>query len=112
VEANQYQELLAGEFEAEFRRQGLYGVRPWLVENSVNKLVRIRRLSPLLAGGRIRFKRNSPGTQLLIHQLKDFPVGDHDDGPDALEMALRLATELLEPPPGDGLGDRLCVGSP
>jgi hypothetical protein len=22
--------------------------------------------------------------------LKDFPLGDHDDGPDALEQALRL----------------------
>jgi hypothetical protein len=26
--------------------------------------------------------------------MKDFPVGDHDDGPDALEMALRLMIEL------------------
>jgi predicted phage terminase large subunit-like protein len=109
LEANQYQDLLAGEFEAEFRRHGLHTVRPWLVENSVNKLVRIRRLSPLLAAGRLRFRRNSPGTQMLVNQLKDFPVGDHDDGPDALEMALRLADALLEPPASDGLGDRLPV---
>jgi hypothetical protein len=27
--------------------------------------------------------------------MKDFPVGDHDDGPDALEMALRLMIELF-----------------
>jgi hypothetical protein len=27
--------------------------------------------------------------------LRDFPNGDHDDGPDALEMAVRLAGELL-----------------
>jgi hypothetical protein len=46
----------------------------------------------------------------LIHQLWDFPLGDHDDGPDALEMALRLATELMEQPYGDGLGNRLPVG--
>jgi hypothetical protein len=26
--------------------------------------------------------------------LQDFPNGDHDDGPDALEMALRLTAEL------------------
>jgi hypothetical protein len=110
LEANQYQDLLAGEFEAEFRASGLHGVRPWLLENRVSKLVRIRRLSPLLAAGRLRFKRNSPSTQLLINQLKDFPVGDHDDGPDALEMALRLASELLAEPPGDGLGDRIRVG--
>jgi predicted phage terminase large subunit-like protein len=109
LEANQYQDLLAGEFEQAFARENLFGVRPWLVENKVNKLVRIRRLSPLLAAGRLRFKRASPGTQTLINQLKDFPVGDHDDGPDALEMALRLAHELLQEPAGDGLGNRLRV---
>jgi hypothetical protein len=29
-----------------------------------------------------------------VQQLRDFPNGDHDDGPDALEMARRLAIEL------------------
>ena len=27
-----------------------------------------------------------------------FPIADHDDGPDALEMALRLADEFLASP--------------
>jgi hypothetical protein len=58
----------------------------------------------------VRYKRGSPGTQMLLNQLKDFPLGDHDDGPDAFEMALRLAGELLTAPPGDGLGNRLPVG--
>src|SRR5262249_31742287 len=31
---------------------------------------------------------------LSVQQLKDFPVGDHDDGPDALEMGLRLSIDL------------------
>ena len=31
----------------------------------------------------------------LVEQTRDFPNADHDDGPDALEMALRLASELL-----------------
>jgi hypothetical protein len=26
--------------------------------------------------------------------MRDFPVGDHDDGPDALEMALRLMIDI------------------
>ena len=47
-----------------------------------------------LSERRIRFKRNSPGTRLLVEQLKQFPTADHDDGPDALEMARRLAIEL------------------
>ena len=83
VEANQFQDLLAGEFEAEFRRQGMLGARPWLLDNRVNKLVRIRRLGPYLAGRRLRFKSDSPSTRLLVEQLKEFPIGDHDDGPDA-----------------------------
>ena len=111
IEANQFQDLLAGEFEAEFRRQGVLAARPWPVENRVNKQVRIRRLGPYLSSRRLRFKSNSPGTRLLVEQLEQFPVGDHDDGPDAAEMAIRLAGELLE---GrrlrDGLGNRIPVG--
>ncbi len=48
--------------------------------------------------------------QLLLHQLQEFPVADHDDGPDALELALRLAREMLAAVPNDGLGHRLPVG--
>lgn len=111
VEANQFQDLLAGEFEAEFRRQGILGGRPRPVENRTNKLVRIRRLGPYLSSRRLRFKSGSPGTRLLVEQLQEFPLGDYDDGPDAAEMALRLAAEMLA---GrnirDGLGDRLPVG--
>ena len=111
VEANQFQDLLAGEFEAEFRRQGILGVRPWTLDNRVNKQVRIRRLGPYLAGRHLRFKNHSPSTRLLVEQLKEFPVGDHDDGPDAAEMALRLALEMQNATPvPDGLGNRLPVG--
>ena len=112
VETNQFQELLAGQFEEEFHRQGIVGVQPWSIDNRVNKQVRIRRLGPYLSARRLRFKTNSPGTRLLVEQLMDFPVGDHDDGPDALEMAIRLAGELLgQAGADDGLGDRLPVGS-
>ncbi len=108
VETNQFQQLLAGQFEEEFQRQGLVDVQPWSIDNRVNKQVRIRRLGPYLVGRRLRFKVNSPGTQLLIEQLREFPAGDHDDGPDALEMAIRLAGELLgQRGADDGLGDRL-----
>ena len=111
VEANQFQDLLAGEFEAEFRRQGILGARPWPVENRINKMVRIRRLGPYLSSRRLRLKNDSPGTRLLVEQLQEFPIGDHDDGPDAAEMALRLAAELLAGRGAkDALGDRLPVG--
>jgi len=112
VEANQFQELLGAEFEAEFQRQGLLGVRPWLLDNRVNKQVRIRRLGPYLSARRLRLKSDSPSTRLLLEQLQEFPVGDHDDGPDAAEMAIRLAAELLHgaSAAADGLGSRLPVG--
>lgn len=111
IEANHFQELLGAEFEAEFLRQGMLGVRPWLVDNRVNKLVRIRRLGPHLAARRMRFKDRSPGTELLVNQLREFPIGDHDDGPDALEMAVRIAGEILAgSSEDDGLGSRLPVG--
>lgn len=110
VEANQFQDLLAADLEEEFRRQGMLGARPWPIDNRVNKLVRVRRLGPLLASGRLRFKNHSPGTRLLVEQLKEFPIGDHDDGPDALEMAVRLAADWLhQPATADGLGNRLIT---
>jgi predicted phage terminase large subunit-like protein len=68
------------------------------LNNLVKKIVRIRRLTPYLAKGQIRFKGGSKGARLLVEQLRDFPNGDHDDGPDALEMAIRLACEMLAQP--------------
>ncbi|MEX0586550.1 MAG: hypothetical protein WD176_07900, partial [Pirellulales bacterium] len=96
IEANQFQELLGREFVAEFQRQGMLGVNPWTMTNTANKNVRIRRLAPYLATRRMRFKAHCPGTRLLVEQLRDFPIGEHDDGPDAAEMALRLAAVLIE----------------
>jgi len=111
IEANQFQDLLGGQFEAEFRRQGVLAARPCLMDNRTNKQVRIRRLGPYLAGRRLRFRADSPATRLLVEQLKEFPVGDHDDGPDALEMAIRLAADLFRSATvRDGLGSRLPVG--
>jgi len=56
-------------------------------------------------------KSGSPGTRLLVDQLRDFPAGDHDDGPDALEMALRLAEQLAAGANhNDGLPTRLPIG--
>ncbi len=95
-ESNAWQELLGADFAAEFARQGLLAVEPWALKNHQPKLVRIRRLGPLLSGRRLRFYRHSPGAALLVDQLRDFPLAEHDDGPDALEMAVRLIMALLE----------------
>lgn len=97
VETNQFQELLRPQFDAEFRRQGHATAAVYGIQNAVNKLVRIRRIGPLLAAKRLRFKAGSAGARLLVTELREFPLGDHDDGPDALEMALRLANDAQRP---------------
>lgn len=99
IESCAFQELLGHELQSELERQGLLTAPVSLLDNRVNKRVRIRRLGPYLAARRLRFKRNSPSTQLLVNQLRDFPIADHDDGPDAAEMALRLAQALQEAAP-------------
>lgn len=110
VEANQFQELLADELIREFARCGIHWCTPAVIHNHVNKQMRIRRIGPYLSRKQMRFLSNSDSTQLLVNQLRDFPLGSHDDGPDALEMALRLVEEYRQRAADDGLGDRLVMG--
>lgn len=93
VEINSFQELLAQDFARQSREKGIQ-LPIFGLTNTVNKQVRIRRLGPYLAQGAVRLRANRPGTRLLYQQLRDFPVGQHDDGPDALEGALRLGIYL------------------
>ncbi len=93
IEALTFQELFAPLFLA--RSEALGVELPLVLAQDVTKKeVRVRRLTTPLAKRRMRFKARSPGTLLLVQQLKDFPIADHDDGPDALEGARRLAIEL------------------
>lgn len=111
VEANQFQEILCQEFARELVRNGIAHIVPAAIHNHVSKIVRIRRLGPYLSQRRLRFLSGSNSTRLLVDQLRDFPAGAHDDGPDALEMAVRLAEDVLHcRSAGDGLGSRLTVG--
>ncbi len=93
LEINTFQSLLKVPLQAAARDAG---VEPRIMEysNSVNKQVRIRRLNVPLGKKRMRF-RQTPGTRLLVEQLRAFPDPEaHDDGPDALELAYRAAVEL------------------
>lgn len=112
VEANQFQELLADDFIDELTRQKIDGCTPYKIHNTVPKPVRIRRIGPWLSRRKLRFLLDCPSTEMLIDQLRDFPLGAHDDGPDALEMALRLVEEFQSGGPADdGLGNRLLIGN-
>jgi predicted phage terminase large subunit-like protein len=113
VETNQYQELLKGEFERAFRERHVRLRMPRNIDNQTNKTVRIRKLGPYLSQRRLRFLSKSVSTRMLVDQLRDFPLGAHDDGPDALEMAIRLAETVMsgEAMPSDGLGGNLLTRS-
>ena len=94
IESNSFQELLAGDFDDYTRDHGYMPMPLDLIENyAISKIPRIRRLGSYLKRGRIKI-RDSAGGRLLLSQLKAFPMGDHDDGPDAAEMAIRKL-ELL-----------------
>lgn len=88
IESVMFQELFATHLAQEFAKDGLPPPIP--LPQKENKLLRIRRLDPWLRGNVLRWCRRSPGVQLLLEQLMQFPGGRHDDGPDALEMVLRL----------------------
>jgi len=59
------------------------------VNQTSDKTLRIQTLQPDIKNKYIKFNRDH---KRLLEQLKFFPMGDHDDGPDALEGARSLAT--------------------
>ncbi len=93
IEANSFQDLLAPEFDRICRELKVPPLPIHLIQNTVNKEVRITSLGPWLARKKMKI-RNNEGGKLLVRQLKEFPIGDHDDGPDSLEMALRLMADI------------------
>ncbi len=105
VETNLFQRLLIREFDREARER-----KTWLpireIENKTAKETRIAALSAHVERGQIRFCRGQGDQDLLLEQLLYFPSKTvHDDGPDALEMAVRLALTL--PLPGTALYESL-----
>lgn len=96
-EANGFQELLVDDFSPRMNEVGLNCVHLINCKEGQQlpaKIVRIRKLEPLLQAGRIKLRR-SPGSSLLLEQMMAFPVHVHDDGPDALQMAIGLCDDLL-----------------
>ena len=94
VESDVFQALVAAEFVRQSKAAGVMLPVYEVMTEGVDKYVRMRRLTPYLSRGIFRF-RNTPGTQHLVRQCREFPVGEYDDGVDAMEMALRLAVELF-----------------
>ena len=101
IEANSFQELYSELINNECAIRSIAPIPIHQIYNTIPKEIRIRRLGPYLRDNKFRFiKPLSDGTDhieslrigasLLYSQLKDFPNGQHDDGPDTLEMSIRL----------------------
>ncbi len=82
VESVQFQEFLRTQLMVEAARQGV-ALPAMPVVPHADKRLRIERLQPPIGSGMIRVH---PTQQTLIDQLQQWPHGDHDDGPDALDM--------------------------
>ena len=93
VEGNGSQYLVADIVRKAAAAAGLPHLMVQAIDTTGNKLDRIRRLGPRLEAGQIKFL-DCPGCRVLVEQLKDFPIGDYFDGPDALEMAVRSVNEV------------------
>jgi predicted phage terminase large subunit-like protein len=91
IETNSFQAVLIILFNREAEKMGRH-LPIKEIDNTVNKEIRITRLSPLVERGVIRFRKHHSDQDLLIEQLIYFPSTTvNDDGPDALEMAVSLA---------------------
>ncbi len=99
VEDNLFQRLLLKEFDRLGQELGkILPVKG--VTHRIAKETRVAGLSPLLEHGKIRFIRGHSDQELLVEQLLYFPSRTlHDDGPDALAGAIRLAQNM----PGEAM---------
>jgi len=88
VETIQFQEFFKSELVRRSATSGIpvpaQGVKPHR-----DKGLRIESIQPHVHNGLIQF---NPAQGQLIDQLAFFPKADHDDGPDALQMAFALAS--------------------
>lgn len=95
VEANAFQAVLQPLFDLWCRQHKRDPLPIALVHNHEKKEVRIQRLDPYLSQKKFSIIRNQH-CKILVQQLMMFPQGEHDDGPDALEMALRLMRHVTK----------------
>ena len=94
-ESNQFQEFLADELQRRSAAANLHlPVEP--IQHTSDKAGRIQSLQPLVRSGMLQFSRRHA---TLLEQLRLFPKAAHDDGPDALEMAVATNKQMAAVPP-------------
>lgn len=91
VESQQFQEWFADKLSEELQNRGYPAyTRLKQVKQKMRKELRIEALEPEINAGRIRFRKDQ---RLLLEMLELFPNHNHDDGPDALADAFKIAKE-------------------
>lgn len=86
VETVQFQEFFKDTLDKEAHKAGLT-LNTVEIKNNTDKYLRIQTLQPWIKNGWIRFRKSM---RKLVEQLTRYPMADHDDGPDALEMLKSL----------------------
>jgi phage uncharacterized protein (putative large terminase), C-terminal domain len=61
------------------------------INSNQNKNVRIESLQPFIKNKYLKF---NPKHKTLLQQFKEYPMGKNDDGPDGVEMAVRIALAI------------------
>lgn len=89
-EVNQFQWFLKEQLAKESAKRGIY-LPLEEVSQHTDKIMRIETLQPDIKNKYIKFNSRH---KKLIEQLLQFPMGSHDDGPDALEGAVSLAKKV------------------
>jgi len=99
-----FQFLAKEDIEAEVEKQNLYFPITPIENGNTKKEVRIARLANWFKRGFFVFHKHCRHTQMLLDQILDFPGRSHDDGPDALEGALRILWMVLQEQGTGGIG--------
>ncbi len=94
-EDNGFQVLLADAVREESEKRGVR-LPITTMTHTAPKPQRISRLGVLFENRFFKFKARSEGNRKLKKQSQMYPIGDFDDGPDALEMCHWQITEFCE----------------
>ncbi len=87
IESNQFQRVLVDLVRKKGEDMGLY-IPLEAVINKDDKIARIQSLRPRIKSGNLQFSKKH---RQLLEDCRYFPKGRHDDGLDALELAVRLS---------------------
>ena len=90
AETNQFQWFLKEELAKASAKAGFY-LPIEEVQQTSDKVMRVQTLQPDVKNKYIKFNRRH---KRLLEQLTQFPMGAHDDGPDALEGARSIAKKV------------------